>query len=87
MITADGKNNAQVEAAVNNASWILGRIKRTFKYFDAHLFKKLYPKFVRPHLGFASAEWNNMPVGDAAKLESVQIKATKMVEELKGKNY
>ena len=37
MITADGKNKAQVEA-----SWILGRIKRTFKYFDIHLFKKLY---------------------------------------------
>jgi len=29
MITADGKNKAQVEAAVHK---ILGRIRRTFKY-------------------------------------------------------
>jgi ribonuclease P/MRP protein subunit RPP40 len=87
MITADGKNKAQVEAAVHKASWILGRIRRTFKYYDTYLFKKLYPTFVRPHLEFASAAWNNMPADDVAKLESVQHKATKMVEELKGYSY
>ena len=56
MITADGKNKAKIEAAVNKASWILGRIMRTFKFFDTPiLFKKLYPTFVRPHIEFASA--------------------------------
>ena len=87
MVTSDGKNKAHVEAAVNKASWILGRIRKTFKYFDKNLFKKLYPTFVRPHLEFASAAWNNMTTEEVAKIESVQHKATKMVQELKGYSY
>ena len=51
---------AQVEAAVNRASWILGRIIKTFRFFNIKLFKKLYPTFVRPHLKFASSVWNTM---------------------------
>ena len=87
MVTANGRNTEKVEAAVNKASWVLGRIRKTFRYFDMNLFKKLYPTFVRPHLEFASAAWNNMSAGEIAKIERVQRRATKMVEELMGCEY
>ena len=87
MVSANGTNTEQVEAAVNKASWVLGRIRKTFRYFDMNLFKKLYPTFVRPHLEFASAAWNNMSAGEIEKIEGVQRRATNMVEELRGCEY
>ena len=38
MITADGKNKAQVEAAVNKASWILGFFEETLAGLPYSLF-------------------------------------------------
>ena len=87
MITADGRCSAQVEAAVNRASWILGRIRKTFRFFNIKLFKKLYPTFVRPHLEFASSVWNTMTKKEIKKIESVQRRATGMVLELRGLEY
>ena len=49
-ISANGKFSEQVEAAVNKASWTLGRIRITFRYFNMNRCKKLYPTFVRPLL-------------------------------------
>ena len=59
----------------------------SFLIFEFSQPNLLYPTFVRPHLEFASAAWNNMSAGDAEKLESVQHKATKMVQGLKGYSY
>lgn len=87
MVTNNGKCSAQVEAAVNKASWILGRIRKTFRYFDINLFKKLYPTFVRPHLEFASSVWNTLSCKEKKKVEGVQRRATGMVTELKGLEY
>ena len=87
MITTDGKCSAQVEAAVNKASWTLGRIRKTFRFFNINLFKKLYPTFVRPHLEFASAVWNTLSKKEIKKIEGVQRRATGMVLELRGLEY
>jgi hypothetical protein len=87
MVTIDGKCSAQVEAAVNKASWTLGRIRKTFRYFNINLFKKLYPSFVRPHLEFASSVWNTLNKREIRKIEGVQRRATGMVLELKGLEY
>ena len=42
---------------------------------------------LRAHLEFASAVWNNMSKKDIAELEGIQKRATKMVIELRGKEY
>ena len=87
MITNDGKWAAKVEVAVNRASWVLFRIRKTFRFFDMNLCKKLYPTFVRPHLEFASAAWNTLLKGEIKKVEGVQRRATGMVFELRGLEY
>ena len=86
-ITADGRCSQQVEAAANKASWILGRIRKTFRYFNLDLCKKLYPTFVRPHLEFASSVWNTLSSKEIKKIEGVQRRATGMVMELRGLKY
>ena len=87
MISSDGRNSKQVEAAVSKANRALGRMRKTFKYFNIKLFKTLYPAFVRTHLEFASAVWNSMSRKDINKLEGIQKRATKMVIELRGLEY
>ena len=87
MVSNNGKWAAQVETAVNKASWVLGRISKSFRFFDIELCKKLYTIFVRPHLEFASAVWNNLSVAETKKIEGVQHRATGMVIELRGMSY
>ena len=86
-ITADGRCSQQFEAAANKASWILGRIRKTFRCFNLDLCKKLYPTFVRPHLEFASSVWNTLSSKEIKKIEGVQRRATGMVMELRGLKY
>ena len=52
MITTDGRCSGQVEAAVIK-SWTLGRIRKTFRFFNLNLFESV--SFVKPHLEFASS--------------------------------
>lgn len=87
MVSNNGKWAEQVETAVKKASWVLGRIRKSFRFFDIELCKKLYPIFVRPHLEFASAVWNNLSVAEIKKIEAVQHRATGMVIELRGMSY
>ena len=39
IVSSDGKNSKQVEAAVAKANSALGRMRKTFKYFNVKLFK------------------------------------------------
>ena len=87
MVASNGKWAVQVETAVNRASWVLGRIRKSFRFFDLDLCKKLYPIFVRPHLEFASAVWNQLSEAEIKKIEGVQHRATGMVIELRGMSY
>ena len=50
MVASDGRNSKQVEAAVSKANSALGRMRKTFKYFNIKLFNILYPAFVKTHL-------------------------------------
>ena len=87
MITTDKKFTEQVQAAVNKANWVLGKIRKTFRFFDLNLCKKLYPIFVRPYLEFASSVWNTLSKKDIKKIEGLQRRATGMVLELNGLEY
>lgn len=55
MVTTDGKFSVQLKAAVNKASWMLGRIRKMFRYFYINIFKKMFPTFVGLNLEFASS--------------------------------
>ena len=57
MVSANGRNTEQVEAAVNKASWVLGRIRKTFRYFDINLLLRgfEYPDRLR-RLGYTDLE-------------------------------
>ena len=87
IISSDGKNNCQAVKAINKANAELGRLRKTFQFFNMRLFKILYPTFIRPHLEFAASVWNNLSKENIKKIEGVQKRATKMVIELRTLNY
>ena len=87
IISSDGKNNRQAIKAVNKANAELGRLRKTFQFFNIKLFKILYPTFIRPHLEFASSVWNNFSKENIKKIENIQKRATKMVIELRALSY
>ena len=87
IITNNCKNKLQAEKAINRANYELGRLRKTFKFFNVELFKILYPTFVRPHLEYASSVWNSISIQHKTKLEGIQRRATKMVIELRTMEY
>ena len=87
IISSDGKNNRQAIKAVNKANAELGRLRKTFQFFNIKLFKILYPTFIRPHLEFASSVWDNFSKENIKKIENIQKRATKMVIELRALSY
>ena len=74
----------QVDTAVNKASWVLGKIRKSFRFFDIDLCKKLYPIFIRLHLEFASDVWNQLSAAEIRRIEGFQHRAIGMVMELRG---
>ena len=87
IIANNCKNNLQAEKSINRANYELGRLRKTFQFFNLKLFRILYPTFIRPHLEFASAVWNRLSKGHQNRMEGVQRRATKMVFELRSMSY
>ena len=72
---------------IGKANGIMGLIRRTFSYLDGDTFKKLYTSFVRPHLEYANSVWSPHLRKHIKMLESVQIRATKLVDGMKSMSY
>ena len=87
IIANNCKNNLQAEKSINKANYELGRMRKTFQFFNIKLFRILYPTFIRPHLEFASAVWNKLSKEHIFKMESIQRRATKMVIEIRSLKY
>ena len=69
IIDRNGKNSQQATRAISQANKALGRMRKTFKFFNIKLFKILYPTFIRPYLEFATPVWNVLSKESIRKLE------------------
>ena len=64
-----------------------GWVRRSFVYMDKEIFRLLYTALVRCHLEYCAVVWNPHLLKYIDMLEEVQIRATKMVPELKNMTY
>ena len=62
-------------------------IKRNITCKNKSIIIKLYKSLVRPKLEYCVQCWSPFLKKDIDKLEKVQKRATKMIEECKGMNY
>ena len=63
--------------------YMLGAVKRNFKYLTIPIFIPLYHSMVRSHLDFCSSAWAPYRKGDIEALEKVQKRTTKILPALK----
>ena len=66
------------------ANQVLGQMARTFTYRDKYSWVRLYKRYVRPHLEYAIQSWCPWTQADKDLLESVQIRAVRMISGLEG---
>ena len=87
LVSQDLKVKAQVESAAAVGNRVLGRLNKSFRSRSLTLWRALYLCYVRPHLEFAVQAWSPHLLGDIAKLEQVQHRATKTITDLKNLDY
>ena len=83
----DLKFNEHINNVVSKANQITGIVKRSFEYLDNEMFLKLYKSVIRPHLEYANVIWHPMYQHQKHNIEAVQRRATRMIPNLKDKNY
>ena len=77
----------EIDARVKKANTITGLIRRTFTHLNKTTFKKLYKALVRPHLEYGVPVWSPHLQKNIKKIESVQRRATKQVNDLHNISY
>ena len=87
IISNDFKVGRQCDKAANKGNQILGLIKRTIISRKKKVILNLYKTLVLPHLEYCIQAWRPHLVKDIEKLEKVQRRATKMIEECRGKEF
>ena len=83
----DLKFNKHIATKINKANSILALISRSFEYMDKFTFLKLYTALVRPHIEFANVIWHPYLKKDIDSIERVQMRATKLIPELRDLPY
>jgi ribonuclease P/MRP protein subunit RPP40 len=81
------KFSEHVNSAVGSANATLGMIRRNITCKRKYIIIRLYKALVRPKLEFCVQMWRPYLKKDIDKLERVQHRATKMIEECKGLDY
>lgn len=87
MIHSSLKPTVQCATAVNKANMILGQMARAFSYRDKYTWIRLYRMYVRPHLEYAVQSWCPWTDANIQLMESVQVRAVRMVSGLKASSY
>lgn len=80
------KVGKQCAKAANKGNQILGLIKRTI-ISRKKIIVNLYKTLVRPHLEYCIQAWRPYLVKDINKIEKMQGRATRMIEECREKSY
>ena len=81
------KPSKQCVESARRANWILGLIRRHFKFLHKDVVIRLYKQMVRPHLEYAVQAWNPYLAKDRIILESVQQRATKLIRSVSSLSY
>ena len=81
------KVGKQCLKAANKGNQVLGMIARTFVGRNKKLLLPLYKSLVRPHLDYCIQAWRPHLRKDIDRIERVQRRATRMLQECRGKDY
>ena len=87
IIDMELKYEEHIATKVRKANAIVGLIRRSFDFLDCDLFRRLYTTFVRPHLEYAQEVWSPHLSKYIKLIENVQIRATKLVNDLSSLQY
>jgi hypothetical protein len=87
IVQDDLKVSQQCVKVVKTANKVLGMISRTFVCRSKDVILQLYKSLVRPHLEYCIQAWRPHLQKDIKLIESVQKRATKMVDSLKSCSY
>ena len=86
-ISKDLKPSVQCGKAAAKAMQALRTVRKTFLSITRSNFHVLYKTFIRPHLEFCIQAWRPYLKKDVQRLESVQRRATRMVDGLRDMSY
>ena len=81
------KFHSHSSAVVSKANQVLGLIMKTFANLNEHTLPLLYKSLVRPHLEYANVVWGPTFLTDVNKIESVQRRATRYVQNVSNLPY
>ena len=87
VITEDLKFSAQCIEVERKAQKILGYVKRVFRRPNKVVVMTLFNTLVRPLLEYAVQFWSPTMRADVARLEKVQMRATKLIPSVRLKGY
>ena len=85
--TDDLRFSKHVGVGVNKGNRVIGIIRRSFRYCDKTVFVQLYKSLVRGHLEYVNNVWYQSKKSDIDHLERIQLRATKLILELKELPY
>ena len=84
---SDLKFDLHINEKINKAHSVMGLIYRNFKYMSTTTFIMLYKSLVRSHLEYANCVWSPFRQMDVEKIEKVQMRATRMIKQLRNYSY
>ena len=87
IIDRELKFHLQTDAAVKKANQVLGMINRTIQTKTEKTIPLLYMSLVRPHLEYANVVWGPKYKMDQQKIERVQRRATKLIQNIRNFSY
>ena len=87
LLSSDLKPSAQCNKVASKANSLLGLFKNSFVTRDAKTWSMIYKTYIRPQIEFANSAWFPYRSKDIEILEKVQRRATRIVQNLKGRPY
>ena len=81
------KYKAHIAEKVKKANTEAGIIRRSFKYLDKQMYKRLFSTIVRPILEYGQTIWSPHDKTQIREIENVQRRSTKQIPDVKEKSY